>query len=189
MRQVFSDIRMWIESGIWTEHKRVGINISPRQFRDKNFVEDVKALIQETRVPPSAIEFEITEGIVIHNVEETIRTMKSLCDIGVSFSLDDFGTGYSSLSYLKRLPVESLKVDQAFVQDITTDPNDAAIVEATLAMAKGLGLNVVAEGVETKEQLAFLLDHGCECYQGYYFSRPVPKSEFELLIRKQQSAA
>jgi EAL domain-containing protein (putative c-di-GMP-specific phosphodiesterase class I) len=108
--------------------------------------------------------------------------MRSLRDLGISFSLDDFGTGYSSLAYLKTLPVASLKVDQAFVRDITTDPNDAAIVDATLAMARGLGLEVVAEGVETLEQLTFLVDHQCATYQGYFFSKPLPKQEFESLL-------
>ncbi len=183
LRKVFSQVRLWVEQGLWPQGRRIGINISPRQFRDKNFVDDVKILIQETQVPATAIEFEITEGIVIHNVEETIEIMESLCEIGVSFSMDDFGTGYSSLSYLKQLPVDTLKVDQAFVRDITTDPNDAAIVEATLAMAKGLGLDVVAEGVETREQLEFLIEHRCDSYQGFYFSRPVEQSEFENLIR------
>ena len=139
-------------------------------------------VIDELNIDADWIEFEITEGIVIHNVDETIEIMNSLCELGISFSLDDFGTGYSSLSYLKRLPVSVLKIDQAFVRDITTDPNDAAIVEATLAMAKGLGLEVIAEGVETAEQLAFLLARDCSMCQGYFFSRPLPLPDFEAFI-------
>ncbi|MCG8311792.1 MAG: EAL domain-containing protein [Pseudomonadales bacterium] len=182
LRRVFLDVKSWFDSGLWDENNRVAINISPRQFRDKSFVADVKSLIDELNIDADWIEFEITEGIVIHNVDETIEIMNSLCELGISFSLDDFGTGYSSLSYLKRLPVSVLKIDQAFVRDITTDPNDAAIVEATLAMAKGLGLEVIAEGVETAEQLAFLLARDCSMCQGYFFSRPLPLPDFEAFI-------
>ncbi|MDX1696040.1 MAG: EAL domain-containing protein [Ketobacteraceae bacterium] len=179
LRRAFKDVKSWRQQGLWREGQRVGINISPRQFRDKHFIDDVKTAIDETGINPAWIEFEITEGIVIHNVEETIDIMNKLCDLGISFSLDDFGTGYSSLSYLKQLPVSSLKVDQTFVRDISTDPNDAAIVEATLAMARGLDMDVIAEGVETRDQLEFLISHNCEMCQGYYFSRPLPIKEFE----------
>lgn len=182
LRRAFEDVKSWRQKGIWEEGCRVGVNISPRQFRDKQFIADVRALIQATDVDPKWIEFEITEGIVIHNVGETIEIMKQLCDLGISFSLDDFGTGYSSLSYLKQLPVSSLKIDQTFVRDISTDPNDAAIVKATLAMARGLGMGVIAEGVETKDQLEFLISHDCQMCQGYYFSRPLPIGLFEDFI-------
>ncbi len=179
LRRAFEDVKSWRQKGIWEDGQRVGINISPRQFRDKAFISDVRNLIETTEIDPKWVEFEITEGIVIHNVQETIEIMKQLCNLGISFSLDDFGTGYSSLSYLKQLPVSSLKVDQTFVRDITTDPNDAAIVEATLAMARGLDMDVIAEGVETKDQLDFLISHNCQMCQGYYFSRPLPIDDFE----------
>ena len=188
MKKVFQDVKSWNEKGIWRSGNRVGINISPRQFRDKSFVSDVKGLIEETEIDPKWVEFEITEGIVIHNIKETIAVMNQLSKLGISFSLDDFGTGYSSLSYLKQLPVASLKVDQAFVRDITTDPNDAAIVEATLAMARGLDLHVIAEGVETKDQLDFLIGHQCNMCQGYYFSRPLPIADFETFLVKDQGS-
>lgn len=184
LKKVFEDVKSWVQKGLWNKTNRVGINISPRQFRDKHFISDVQTAIKETGIDPRWVEFEITEGIVIHNVEETIKIMKGLCDIGISFSLDDFGTGYSSLSYLKKLPVSSLKIDQTFVRDITTDPNDAAIVEATLAMARGLGMAVIAEGVETKDQLDFLIDHRCKMCQGYYFSRPLPIEAFEAYVNE-----
>lgn len=188
MKKVFCVVKEWALLGLWSTEHRVGINISPRQFRDKHFVRDVIDLLDKTGVDPQLIEFEITEGIVIHDVEATIAVMRALTERGLAFSLDDFGTGYSSLSYLKRLPVHSLKIDQAFVRDITTDPNDAAIVEATLAMARGLGIDVVAEGVETREQLNFLLAHRCQYYQGYLFSRPVERRIFESLLKAPQSA-
>ncbi|MCG8668168.1 MAG: EAL domain-containing protein [Pseudomonadales bacterium] len=183
LKKVFEDVKEWNRLGIWQPGNRVGVNISPRQFRDKGFVNDVKQLIELTEIDPCWIEFEITEGIVIHNVQETIEIMNALCEMGISFSLDDFGTGYSSLSYLKQLPVASLKIDQTFVRDITSDPNDAAIVEATLAMAQGLDMHVIAEGVETRDQLQFLVRHDCEMCQGYYFSRPLPIVDFEAYIQ------
>lgn len=188
MKKVFCIVKEWSTQGLWSADYRVGINISPRQFRDKHFVRDVLALLETTEVDPNLIEFEITEGIVIHDVESTIAVMRVLTQRGLAFSLDDFGTGYSSLSYLKRLPVHALKIDQAFVRDITSDPNDAAIVEATLAMARGLGLDVVAEGVETDQQLRFLLAHRCQYYQGYLFSRPVERRAFEALLTSSQAA-
>jgi EAL domain-containing protein (putative c-di-GMP-specific phosphodiesterase class I) len=162
------------------------VNISPRQFRQNDFVERIERSLSHHGLPCSLLKLEITEGIVIQNLEDTIAKMRSLKKLGISFAMDDFGTGYSSLTYLKRLPVDTLKIDQSFVQDATSDPNDAEIIRAIVAMAQSLNLNVIAEGVETVEQLAFLEKLGCHVYQGYLFSEPLGDSQFEALLRLKQ---
>ncbi|SHN17952.1 PAS domain S-box-containing protein/diguanylate cyclase (GGDEF) domain-containing protein [Pseudomonas asturiensis] len=164
----------------------MGVNISPRQFRQNDFVERVQHSLKLHHLPASMLKLEITEGIVIQNLEDTIAKMRRLKTLGVSFAMDDFGTGYSSLTYLKRLPVDTLKIDQSFVQDATSDPNDAEIIRAIVAMAQSLSLNVIAEGVETVEQLTFLEQLGCYVYQGYLFSEPLEDSGFETLLRLKQ---
>ncbi len=128
---------------------------------------------------------ELTESLVVDNVEDTIEIMQALKSLGVGFSMDDFGTGYSSLSYLRRLPLDQLKIDRSFVLDLVTDPNDAVIVQTIISMAKSLGLDVLAEGVETEEQLAFLSRHGCFAFQGSLFSPPLPVADFEQLLTQQ----
>lgn len=159
------------------------INISPRQFRQSEFVERILEALKTTGLPHKMVTLEITEGIVIHNLDDTIAKMRRLCRHGVSFAMDDFGTGYSSLTYLKRLPVSLLKIDQSFVRDALVDPNDAEIIRAIVAMARSLELEVIAEGVEQQAQLDLLQLQGCDLYQGYLFSRPLPLAEFsELLI-------
>jgi diguanylate cyclase (GGDEF)-like protein/PAS domain S-box-containing protein len=159
------------------------VNISPRQFRQADFVERIARSLQRHALPCQLLKLEVTEGIVIQNLEDTISKMLALKNMGVSFAMDDFGTGYSSLTYLKRLPVDTLKIDQSFVRDSTTDPNDAEIIRAILAMARSLGLTVIAEGVELSEQLTFLQGVGCHLYQGYLYSRAVPLAEFrEMLV-------
>lgn len=158
------------------------VNISPRQFRQTDFVERIERSLSHNRLPCSLLKLEITEGIVIQNLEDTISKMRALKRLGVSFAMDDFGTGYSSLTYLKRLPVDTLKIDQSFVRDCTTDPNDAEIIRAIVAMARSLELTVIAEGVELTEQLEFLDRLGCHLYQGYLYSRPVPLEQFKALL-------
>jgi EAL domain-containing protein (putative c-di-GMP-specific phosphodiesterase class I) len=135
------------------------------------------------------LELELTESILIEDVDETLRMLDRLKGLGVSLSVDDFGTGYSSLSYLKRFPVDKLKVDQSFVRDLTDDADDRAIAASIIAMGHRLGLRVVAEGVETAEHLAILRDEHCDEYQGYFFSRPVPADEIEKLLREQTVTA
>ncbi|MDH0894147.1 MULTISPECIES: bifunctional diguanylate cyclase/phosphodiesterase [unclassified Pseudomonas] len=164
------------------------VNISPRQFRQNDFVERVERCLAQSQLPASMLKLEITEGIVIHNLDDTIAKMRRLKKLGLSFAMDDFGTGYSSLTYLKRLPVDVLKIDQSFVRDATSDPNDAEIVRAIVAMARSLNLEVIAEGVEQQEQLDFLLQQGCHQYQGYLFSRPVPLQEFHQLLMTSRRA-
>ncbi|RWU17921.1 histidine kinase [Pseudomonas alkylphenolica] len=158
------------------------VNISPRQFRQNDFVERVLRSLDDFSLPYKMLKLEITEGIVIQNLEDTINKMRELKRYGVSFAMDDFGTGYSSLTYLKRLPVDALKIDQSFVRDAPVDPNDAEIVRAIVAMARSLELAVIAEGVELSEQLEFLERLGCHLYQGYLHSRPLPLGEFRRML-------
>ena len=165
-----------------TRSLRLAINVSARQFHQPDFVARVHASLERTGVNPRLLKLELTESVVLSNVEEVIHRMERLKELGVGFSLDDFGTGYSSLSYLKRLPLDQLKIDQSFVRDITQDPNDAAIVRAILAMSQSLGLHVIAEGVETPEQRDFLRENGCTAYQGYLFGKPMPIREWDALL-------
>jgi diguanylate cyclase (GGDEF)-like protein/PAS domain S-box-containing protein len=158
------------------------VNISPRQFRENDFVERVQSSLTSSNLPPNMLKLEITEGIVIQNIEDTIAKMNRLKRLGLTFAMDDFGTGYSSLTYLKRLPVDVLKIDQSFVRDATLDANDVEIIRAIVAMARSLGLDMIAEGVEKSEQLEFLQQQGCHHYQGYLFSKPVPLDEFRALL-------
>ncbi|MCY1208663.1 PAS domain S-box protein [compost metagenome] len=162
------------------------VNISPRQFRQSDFVERVERALKRSQLPAQVLKLEVTEGIVIQNIEDTIGKMRRLKKLGASFAMDDFGTGYSSLTYLKRLPVDALKIDQSFVRDATQDPNDAEIIRAIVAMARSLGLEMIAEGVERREQLDFLEQQGCHLYQGYLYSKPVPLAEFRALLAHSQ---
>lgn len=158
------------------------INISPRQFRQGDFVERVDSLLANSGLPRQMAKLEITEGIVIQNLDDTVGKMNRLRKLGFSFAMDDFGTGYSSLTYLKRLPVDLLKIDQSFVRDAIAESNDAEIIRAMVTMADSLGLTVIAEGVEQQAQLDLLQQRGCHLYQGYLFSRPLPYAEFRALL-------
>jgi EAL domain-containing protein (putative c-di-GMP-specific phosphodiesterase class I) len=151
---------------------RLSVNVSPRQFRQPGFVPLLRDLIQETGAEPSHLMLEVTEGLFINNLSEVILKMDELTQLGVRFSIDDFGTGYSSLSYLKRMPIVELKIDKSFIQDITIDPNDAALVETILSVAQHLHYQVVAEGVETLDQVEFIKQRANVLFQGYYFGRP-----------------
>ncbi|MBD2021313.1 EAL domain-containing protein [Leptolyngbya sp. FACHB-36] len=161
---------------------RISVNLSARQFRQQNFVEMVAEVLQQTELDPDLLVLELTETCVMEDVETTIVTLKQLQSMGVHISVDDFGTGYSSLNYLKRFPINTLKIDQSFIQDIMVDTNDAAIAKAIIAMAQSLQLKVIAEGVETAEQLAFLRQNGCYAMQGFFFSQPIPGEDFEQLL-------
>ncbi len=162
----------------------VAVNVSPSQFHQKNFVEQVTDALELSSADPQHLKLELTEGFSIANMEDVIAKMNRLKAVGVGFSLDDFGTGYSSLSYLKRLPLDQLKIDQSFVRDILVDPNDAAISKMVIVLAESLGLAVIAEGVETPEQQAFLAKQGCHAYQGYLYSKPLPLAQFEEFARQ-----
>ncbi|MFZ2300740.1 MAG: EAL domain-containing protein [Gallionella sp.] len=162
----------------------VAVNVSAKQFRLPTFVDEVLTLIDYFKIDPARLKLEITESLLLDNVDDIIQKMTTLKARGISFSMDDFGTGYSSLSYLKRLPLYQLKIDQSFVRDVLTDPNDAAIAKTIVALAQSMNLMVIAEGVETEEQREFLDMNGCHAFQGYLFSKPVPAKEFEQLISK-----
>ena len=162
-------------------HLTLSVNVSPRQFQQDNFVELVLAVLERTGAPPQRLKLELTESLLIANIDDVITKMDAIKARGVGFSLDDFGTGYSSLSYLKRLPLDQLKIDQSFVRDILVDPNDAAIARMVIVLAESLGLEVMAEGVETIAQQQALHGQGCHAYQGYLYSRPLPLEEFERL--------
>ncbi|MBF0143343.1 MAG: EAL domain-containing protein [Magnetococcales bacterium] len=172
--------RRWVDQG--HDHLRVAVNLSARQFRSGDLVATVRDILQKTGLPPRNLELEITESMVMQDIERVIATLSEFGAMGLHISMDDFGTGYSSLSYLKRLPIHSLKIDRSFVRDLATDPDDAAIVSAIISMARNLHLKVVAEGLETLEQLAFLRQSGCDESQGYHFSRPLPVEAFTLLL-------
>ncbi len=157
---------------------RLAVNVSPRQFRQADFAARVQHILRQTGADPSHLMLEVTEGVLIESLNETVAKMTELSSLGVHFSIDDFGTGYSSLAYLKRLPIHELKIDKTFVQDAPQDGNDAALVEAILSVAHHLNLHVVAEGVETVEHFNFLKARGCSTYQGYHFDRPLPWEQF-----------
>ncbi len=167
-----------------TAHLSLAVNVSAHQFRQDDFVAQVLAVLGSTGANPQRLKLELTESLLVSNVENTIAKMTALKAQGVGFSLDDFGTGYSSLSYLKRLPLDQLKIDQSFVRDILIDPNDAAIAKMVVALAESLGLTVIAEGVEIEAQRNFLARQGCHAYQGYLFSRPLPLDEFEEFAQR-----
>jgi diguanylate cyclase (GGDEF)-like protein/PAS domain S-box-containing protein len=171
-----------------TRNLVLAVNVSAKQFRQADFVTEVQSLIQRHAINPMLLKIELTEGMLLDNIDDTIQTMTALHEFGVQFSLDDFGTGYSSLQYLKQLPLDQLKIDQSFVRDIAVDNSDKAIVSTIIAMAKSLGLDVIAEGVETEVQRQFLLDTGCTHYQGYLFGKPVPIEQFEILLRKSEGS-
>jgi len=155
-------------------HLSLAVNVSARQFRHPDFVQAVLAVLDATGAPAERLELELTERQVVDDVQSVIQKMNGLRSRGVRFSLDDFGTGYSSLSHLKRLPLDALKIDQSFVRDLLTDPDDAAIVRTIVALGQALELDVIAEGVETAEHLAALKQLGCHLYQGYFLARPAP---------------
>ena len=163
-------------------HLSVAVNVSARQFRQPLFVQEVLAVLAETGADPHKLKLELTESMLLDDMEDIIAKMEQLKSRGVSFALDDFGTGYSSLSYLKRLPLYQLKIDQSFVRDVLTDPHDAAIARAIVVLAQSLGLAVIAEGVETEAQRDFLASQGCPAFQGYLFSRPLPADDFDRLF-------
>lgn len=170
-------------------HLSISVNVSARQFRQSDFVGQVQAVLERTGANPRRLKLELTESMLVEDMDDIAHKMEALRTLGVGCSLDDFGTGYSSLTYLKRLPLDQLKIDQSFVQDVLSDPNDAAIANTIITLGKSLGFAVVAEGVETEGQREFLVAHGCHLFQGYLFSKPLPVPDFVAFARKSRSAA
>jgi diguanylate cyclase (GGDEF)-like protein/PAS domain S-box-containing protein len=175
IRTACSQYMMWRQSGF--PDLRVSINLSAYQFKETNLVETIFRILSETNMNPEHLEFEITESLLVDNIDETTKALSRLHDRGIKISIDDFGTGYSSLAYLKKFPIDILKIDRSFVNDITTDEDDAIIVDTIIAMARSLKLKITAEGVENKEQLKFLADRNCDEIQGYLFSKPLSSKE------------
>jgi len=187
LREACVQCKSWLDLGHpWMQ---VAVNLSPRQFRQKDIVKSIEAILLQTSLPARCLELEITETTVMHSTAHTIGALHELTALGVRISVDDFGTGYSSLAYLHRFPVHKLKIDQSFVRDIGADRADTALVGTMVALARQLKLTSVAEGVETKEQLAYLLDIGCEAGQGYFFSPPLDAAELTPLLGKGETTA
>jgi diguanylate cyclase (GGDEF)-like protein/PAS domain S-box-containing protein len=178
-----AQLKLWQESKL-TQDLSLSVNVSARQFHQPDFVDKVQDAVQRYALKPGQLKLELTEGMLLENVDDIIATMSELRNAGIQFSLDDFGTGYSSLQYLKKLPLSQLKIDQSFVRDIATGQNDAAIVRTIIAMAETLGLNVIAEGVETEAQREFLELQGCHAFQGFLFGKPMLIEQFEALLRQ-----
>ena len=176
-----AQIRRWQNIPLLSE-LNISVNVSARQFRHEDFVAQVETVLDESGIDPGRLKLELTESLILNNVEDSISKMDQLKSVGVEFSMDDFGTGYSSLSYLKRLPLDQIKIDQSFVRDISTDPSDAAIVQTIIAMTGTLGLMVIAEGVETEAQREFLESRGCPAFQGHLFGAAVPVEQFEAML-------
>lgn len=177
-----AQINTWQQNPL-TQDLVLAVNVSAKQFHQVDFVEQVNTTLQRHEINPARLKLELTESMLVDNINDIITKMNMLSEIGIRFSLDDFGTGYSSLQYLKKLPLNQLKIDQSFVRDIVTDSSDRTIVRTIITMAHSLDINVIAEGVETAEQKQLLLDNGCTYYQGYLFSKPLPIDAFEALLR------
>lgn len=185
LRAACAQCKSWQDEGFTS--LSVAVNLSARHFQQQNLAATVIAALRDTGLEPSDLELELTESSIMKEPESAVRTLGELKAMGINISVDDFGTGFSSLSYLKRLPLHILKIDQSFVRDVTTDPDDAALVMAIVTLAHNLRLKVIAEGVETKEQLRFLSQLGCDEWQGYLFSRPVPAGAFRHLLAEEHA--
>ena len=158
---------------------RMAVNLSPLQFHRPGFLTTLRGILDETQLAPEHLELELTEGILMKDSEGAIDILDALNGMGIATAIDDFGTGYSSFSYLKDLPVDNIKIDRSFVDNVTTNEKDAAVCKGVITLAREMGLHVVAEGVETEEQFSYLKSHGCEAFQGYYFAKPM---EFDNLV-------
>src|SRR6202035_2959458 len=173
--------RAWVDAGL--PLTTMAVNVSAMQFRDENFLNNLFAILNKTGLDPESLELELTETLLMKHAESAASILQTLRQKGVQVAIDDFGTGYSSLGYLRKFPLDALKIDQSFVRQISTAGEDTAIVSAVIAMARSLKLRVIAEGVETLEELEFLRAHHCDKAQGYYFSRPALPQKFVELLR------
>jgi EAL domain-containing protein (putative c-di-GMP-specific phosphodiesterase class I) len=163
---------------------RVAVNLSPRQFVDEHLLRDIAAALHDSGMRADLLELEITESMVMANIERATALLEAINKMGVRLAIDDFGTGYSSLAQIKRFPIDTIKVDRSFIRDLQIDPEDRAITEAVIAMGRALSLTVVAEGVETEAQTSFLREHACHEIQGFHFSKPIAADEFAALLRQ-----
>jgi diguanylate cyclase (GGDEF)-like protein/PAS domain S-box-containing protein len=186
LHQACTQFRVWARQGLTVG--RMAVNLSARQFRQKNLISQLELLLHDCEMNPDALELELTESMLVDDVEAAIKTMSALKGTGIRLSLDDFGTGYSSLSYLKRFPIDTLKIDKSFVREIPTDPKSAAVADGIISLGHRLALGVLAEGVETAEQLSLLYDSGCDMAQGYLFCRPLPAEQLSTLLREPPTA-
>ena len=168
---------------------QMAVNVSALQFRQEDFVDLVRTALHDTGANPHLLKLELTESLVLDNVQDTIEKMQALKALGLRFSMDDFGTGQSSLTYLTKLPLDQLKIDQSFIRNLGEQAADAVMVQTIIGMAETLGLEVIAEGVETEDQRDFLAAHGCHLFQGYLFARPLPAAELEVLLNQKEIAA
>jgi EAL domain-containing protein (putative c-di-GMP-specific phosphodiesterase class I) len=180
LREACRQARAWVDAGV--PLGSMAVNVSAMEFRNENFLQGVFNILEKTGLDPRLLELELTESVMMKHAESTESIFKALRARGIQLAVDDFGTGYSSLSYLRKFPIDALKIDRSFVHEIATDPDKAAIVSTIINMGQNLKLRVVAEGVETQEELTFLRDHKCDESQGYFFSRPVPPQEFVKLF-------
>jgi EAL domain-containing protein (putative c-di-GMP-specific phosphodiesterase class I) len=180
LREACLQAKSWKDAG--RSPLTVAVNVSVVQFRDEGFLADLFSILRETGLDPRCLELEVTESVVMRDTEASVTILKAVRDTGISVAIDDFGTGYSSLSSLRRFPLDSLKIDQSFLRKVQVAPDDSIIVSAIIGMGRNIGLRVIAEGVETAEELAFLKANDCDEAQGYYFSRPVPAEEFVELL-------
>jgi EAL domain-containing protein (putative c-di-GMP-specific phosphodiesterase class I) len=188
LRTASAQLRSWLDRGFGPLH--LAVNLSGRQLERAVLRNDVDGILEEVGLEPGLLELEITESAIMRRAEDVIPLLHQLKEMGITLTIDDFGTGYSSLNYLKRFPIDLLKIDRSFVRDINTDPADTAIIRGIIALAQSLGLKVVAEGVETRDQMQFLRAQSCDKAQGLFVSRPMPAEEFEkeILARPQQRA-
>jgi EAL domain-containing protein (putative c-di-GMP-specific phosphodiesterase class I) len=184
LREACRQTKVWRESG--QPDLRVAVNLSARQLQEPKLAQKVEAVLSETGLPVNGLELEITESAVMTNFESAEALLRRLREMGIKISLDDFGTGYSSLSYLRRLPINSVKIDKSFVEDLPNNPEAVAVATAIISMTHSLNLEVIAEGVETDEQLEFLRKNHCDLIQGYIFSRPLPADQFQSLLREER---
>lgn len=187
LRQACRQTRLWQQEGL--APLRVSINLSPKQFKQESLVQTISDVLADTRLDPSLLELEVTESVLMEDIDTALATMRALQGLGVQLSIDDFGTGYSSLNYLKRFPINALKIDRSFIRDISHSQDDAAIVVAIIGLAHNLHLRVVAEGAEDRAQLDFLRRHGCDQVQGFFFSHPLPEQEFARWVRQRHASA
>jgi EAL domain-containing protein (putative c-di-GMP-specific phosphodiesterase class I) len=185
LRTACAQVHMWKNANLPTL-PRIAINLSALQFKQKDFVSMISRIVEQSRIDPSLIELELTESVMMRDIDETIGRVQELADMGFMMAIDDFGTGYSSLSYLKKLPIDKLKIDQSFVRELFTSDEAQDIVRCIIALAKSLKLTTIAEGIETVEQLEFLKKAGCDEGQGYLFSQAVSTLQFEkdFLLKK-----